>query len=325
MCTPTAVEEDTGQEERRSRLTLVVLFPVPAPMSFNVAPPAAATSLIIHGLAVAALTVAGARVGQQLGWLSVFGTVPVVVGASSVMMIISPSVGQAIGGQFLAGAAVLRGSKERDAVYAMFIIVATEAAVICTVPAYVRVVQECSAFPTLMAMLPFNLTVLLTASVVAFFHRKLAPRTVAQFSFTLTTLALAWLELDVMNNRETLSTTLGVIDFGIGQRVLVTLLSSGIINAMDDHPELPEGLIARADFDESTFISNDDLREVFEATGATESQIDAAVEVNEDARLDSMRLGLLLAGISAVAAIPASRLPNYRPHEVPLGVGHGGE
>jgi hypothetical protein len=264
---------------------------------------------------------------------------------------------------------VLRSPKERAAVYAMFIIVAMEAAVNFTIPTYIQVVQGRTAFSTSMAMLPFNLTVFLTASAVVFLYRKFAPRTIALFSFVLTTVALVWLAFVVTNNWETFPTILGLIVFGIGQgalvtlvfnvlvtaspkelagdvgsvrgttqnlasavgtalmgAVVVTLLSSGIINAMDDHPELPEELIAQAEFDESTFISNDDLREAFAATGASDVQIDAAVEVNEDARLDSMRLGLLLlAGISAVAAIPASRLPNYRPHEIPAGVSHGGE
>jgi predicted MFS family arabinose efflux permease len=497
---------------------------------FNVSPTTASTTIVIYGLAVAALVMTGAKVGQRLGWLGVFRTVVAVFAVSSLMMIFSPSVGWAIGGQFLAGASaalivpalvaliaqnyhgdqqatavgslgsarafsgmaaflvggtigtlvgwrpvfiitlglavavffltwtlekvpgdttvkidvtasviigaavvlltlgfnnlngwgilraeedapfaigelspallfivggiilgslffwwtarrgdagkvqlvdlsVLRSPKERAAVYAMFIIVAMEAAVNFTIPTYIQVVQGRTAFSTSMAMLPFNLTVFLTASAVVFLYRKFAPRTIALFSFVLTTVALVWLAFVVTNNWETFPTILGLIVFGIGQgalvtlvfnvrvtaspkelagdvgsvrgttqnlasavgtalmgAVVVTLLSSGIINAMDDHPELPEELIAQAEFDESTFISNDDLREAFAATGASDVQIDAAVEVNEDARLDSMRLGLLLlAGISAVAAIPASRLPNYRPHEIPAGVSHGGE
>lgn len=47
-------------------------------------------------------------------------------------------------------------------------------------------------------------------------------------------------------------------------------------------------------------------------------QVDAAVTVNEDSRLGTLRLGLLiLAGISALAILPASRLPRYKPDEIP--------
>ncbi len=50
----------------------------------------------------------------------------------------------------------------------------------------------------------------------------------------------------------------------------------------------------------------------------TARQIEAAVAVNEQARLGTLKLGLLLlAGISAVAILPASRLPRYKPEEIP--------
>lgn len=66
------------------------------------------------------------------------------------------------------------------------------------------------------------------------------------------------------------------------------------------------------------FISNDDLRVTLEQTTATPEQVDAAVALNEEERLRTLKLGfLILAGLSAVAAIPASRLPKYRPEEIP--------
>jgi hypothetical protein len=66
------------------------------------------------------------------------------------------------------------------------------------------------------------------------------------------------------------------------------------------------------------FVSNDDLKEVLDRTDADAAQVDAAVALNEEARLDTLRLGLLiLAGISATAILPASRLPRYRPGEIP--------
>ncbi|WP_280272375.1 hypothetical protein [Nocardia wallacei] len=54
------------------------------------------------------------------------------------------------------------------------------------------------------------------------------------------------------------------------------------------------------------------------ATDASPQQIDAAIAVNEDARLDTLKFGLLLlAAVSATAVVPAARLPNYRPGEIP--------
>ncbi|GAA2382530.1 MULTISPECIES: hypothetical protein [Gordonia] len=71
--------------------------------------------------------------------------------------------------------------------------------------------------------------------------------------------------------------------------------------------------------DNVNFVSNDNLRTALEEqTDATPAQIDAAVEVNEDTRLRTLRFGLLfLAAVSATAIIPAGRLPNYRREEIP--------
>jgi len=72
------------------------------------------------------------------------------------------------------------------------------------------------------------------------------------------------------------------------------------------------------------FVSNERLKEVLSATDATPVQVDAAVALNETARLGALRLGLLiLGGVSALAIVPASRLPKYRPGELPETVATG--
>lgn len=65
------------------------------------------------------------------------------------------------------------------------------------------------------------------------------------------------------------------------------------------------------DLDNVNFISNDELREVLARTDATPAQIDAAVEINTDARLDALHTGLLiLTAVSVLALLPARRLPD---------------
>ena len=256
---------------------------------------------------------------------------------------------------------VLGSRRERSAVYAMFIIVSMEAAVNFTVPIYIQVVQGRTPFDTALAMMPFNLTVFVTATLIVRFYSRFAPRTIALFSFALTTAALIWLAAVVNNNWETLPTIVGLIVFGIGQgarvtlvfnvlvtavpkhlagdvgslrgttqnlasavgtavmgAVLVMVLGAGVGRAVVEHPELPEELVAQVDLDQVNFVSNDELHEVLSRTTATEEQVEAAVVLNEDQRLRTLKAGfLLLAGISAVAALPASRLPSYRPEEIP--------
>lgn len=256
---------------------------------------------------------------------------------------------------------VLSSPSERAAVYAMFVVVALEAALNFTVPLYIQIVQGRSPFDTALAMMPFNLTVFVTATLIVRFYRRYPPRTIGVFGFVLTTVGLGWLALVVTNNWETLPTILGLLVFGVGQGALVTLvfnvlvtavpkylagdvgsirgttqnlasavgtalvgallvtiLSVNVGRAVVEHPELPPGLVAQVDLDAVNFVSNDELREVLAGTDADPAQVDAAVALNEEARLNTLRLGLLvLAGISATAIVPASRLPRYRPGEVP--------
>lgn len=161
---------------------------------------------------------------------------------------------------------------------------------------------------TSLAMLPFNLTVLVTATLSVKFYAKHLPRVIALFAFTVTTAALVWLAIVVTNNWETLPAILGLIAFGVGQGALVTLVFNVLVTAA------PKSLVAQVDLDNVNFVSNDELREVLNTTTATPAQVEAAVQVNEEQRLRTLKLGfLMLAGLSAIAAIPASRLPAYRP------------
>ena len=523
---------------KTSWMPLVSLFLAQVLMSFNVAalpislggmvsefgvpPTVASTTIVMYGLAVAALVMTGAKLGQRVGWVLIFRVVIVLFAASSVLMIMSPTVGWAIAGQAVAGAAaaiivpsivaliaenyrgaqqataigaigsaraisgvtafliggtlgtlvgwrpmffivfaiavvvfvfsftlrgdrgdasiridlvaslligaaivlltlgfnnlngwgavaateaapfsilglspapafivvgivlgqafffwtrrrmaegkvplidlsVLGSSKERAAVYAMFIVVALEACVNFTIPLYIQIVQGRTPFDTSLAMMPFNLTVFITATLVVRFYKRYPPRVIGVFGFILTTVALVWLSFVVNNNWETLPTILGLIVFGIGQGALVTLVFNVLVTAAPaelagdvgslrgttqnlasavgtalagallvsllglsigravvEHPELPPTLVAQVDMDNLNFVSNDDLRAALEQTDATPEQIDAAVAVNEESRLGTLRLGLLLlAGLSAVAILPASRLPKYKPDEIP--------
>jgi len=527
----------TQAATRASWTPMVGLFLAQILMSFNVAalpisiggmvedfgvpPTVASTTIVVYGLVVAALVMTGAKLGQRVGWVLIFRCMVAVFAASSLLMILSPSVGWAIAGQCLAGAAaaiivpalvaliaenysgpqqataigslgsaralsgisafliggtlgtlvgwrpvfmvvlaiavavfclsftlrtrkgdpgitidlvasvligvaimlltlgfnnlnawgaftaspgapfdlagvspapllivagivcgqcffawtrrrmrrgkvplvdlsVLASSRERAAVYAMFIVVALEAALNFTVPMYIQIVQGRTPFETSLAMMPFNLTVFFTAMLVVRLYSRYSPRTIAVASFTLTTVALVWLSFVVTNNWETLPTIAGLFVFGVGQGALVTLvfnvlvtaapaelagdvgsvrgstqnlasavgtavvgallvglLTMGVGRAVMEHPNLPPSLVEQVGLDNVNFVSNDRLREVLSATDATPEQVEEAVQLNEDERLRALRLGLLvLAGVSLVAMVPASRLPQYTPHEL---------
>lgn len=538
MTTDTTQGTTPDHLEKRSWLPMVSLFLAQVLMSFNVAalpislgglvedfgvpPTIASSTIVVYGLAVAALVMTGAKLGQRVGWVLIFRVVVALFAGSSLMMIFSPTVAWAIAGQAVAGAAAaiivpalvaliaenyrgrqqatavgalgsaraisgvsafliggtlgtlvgwrpvffvvlgiavavfalsftLRGDRgdasiridlvaavligaavvmltlgfnnlntwgattasegapfsifglspapvlivigimfgqafflwtrrrmrlgkvplidlsiidsprERAAVYAMFIVVALEACVNFSIPLYIQIVQGRTPFDTSLAMMPFNLTVFVTATLVVRFYKKYPPRVIGVFGFVLTTVALCWLAFVVNNNWETLPTILGLFVFGVGQGALVTLVFNVLVTAAPtklagdvgslrgttqnlasavgtavagallvsllglsvgravvEHPEIPPSLVAQVNMDNVNFISNDELRGVLEQTDATEAQVEAAVALNEEVRLRTLKLGLLLlAGISALAIIPASRLPRYKPEEIP--------
>lgn len=126
---------------------------------------------------------------------------------------------------------IIGSGQERAAVFAMFIIVGMEGFVNFTIPLYIQIVQGRTPFDTSIAMMPFNLTVFITATLVVRFCRRYPPRIIGVFGFCLTTVALCWLAFVVNNNWETLPTILGLIVFGIGQGALVTLVFNVLVTA----------------------------------------------------------------------------------------------
>ena len=57
---------------------------------------------------------------------------------------------------------------------------------------------------------------------------------------------------------------------------------------------------------------------MIEATSATPEQKAEAIRVNTESRLLALKIGLLImAGLALAAILPAGRLPDYRPGEIP--------
>ncbi|MDR5701776.1 MFS transporter [Agromyces aerolatus] len=233
----------------------------------------------------------------------------------------------------LVSLSVFGSSRERAAVYAMFVVVGLEAALNFTIPLYIQIVQGRTPFDTSLAMLPFNLTVFFTAMIVVRFYRRFTPRTIGMFSFALTTIALTnvlvtaspkELAGDVGSVRGTTQNLASAVGTAVAGAMLVGILGLNVASSLVEHPELPPALVSQVDLDRVNFVSNDRLADVLSETDATPAQVDAAVALNEEARLSALKLGLLiLAGVSALAIVPASRLPRFRPGEVPESVATG--
>jgi MFS family permease len=258
---------------------------------------------------------------------------------------------------------VLESPEERSAVYAMFAVVALEAALNFSVPLYIQIVQGRSPLATAVAMLPFNLTVFFAAMLIVRLYDRLTPRRIGQFGFALCAVALIWLSFVVRNDWSSIPVMLGLIAFGIGQGSLVTLLfnvlvtsspkelagdvgslrgtannlaaavgtavagallvgllSAAVMTRLADNPTLPIEIQSEVNLDNVTFVSNDQLRTVIANTSATPEQKAEALRINTEARLMALKIGLLImAGLALLTILPASRLPNYRPGEIPEG------
>jgi hypothetical protein len=84
-----------------------------------------------------------------------------------------------------------RRESHQAAVYALFCVVALEAALNFSVPLYIQIVQGRSPIATAVATMPFNLTVFFTAMLIVRFYDKFTPR--QSDGFILCTVALLWL------------------------------------------------------------------------------------------------------------------------------------
>jgi MFS family permease len=117
----------------------------------------------------------------------------------------------------------------------------------------------------------------------------------------------------VANN---LSTALGTAFASV---VAVSLLGL-IVTTSLNRSAIPDSLKTQVNLDNVNFVTNAHLREALARTTATTEQVDEAVAINQEARLRALRASfLILAGIALLAIFPASRLPDYRPGEIPCG------
>jgi MFS family permease len=98
--------------------------------------------------------------------------------------------------------------------------------------------------------------------------------------------------------------------------VAVGLLSVFLTSALS-RSELPFEIRAEGAFGNVDFVTDDELRSELGAISATPEQVEEAVAINEDARLNALRAAfLIVAGISLLSIFPAMRLPKYVPGEL---------
>ncbi|MFO0875686.1 MAG: MFS transporter [Phycisphaerales bacterium] len=126
---------------------------------------------------------------------------------------------------------VVDSAKEWAAVVALFMIVATEAAINFTVPLYIQIIQGRSSMATSIAMMPFMLTVFFTAILIVRLYDRFTPRQIARAAYLLVLAGTLWLAFVVRSDWSVFPVILGLITVGIGQGALVTLLFNVLVTS----------------------------------------------------------------------------------------------
>jgi predicted MFS family arabinose efflux permease len=123
---------------------------------------------------------------------------------------------------------------------------------------------------------------------------------------------------DVGSLRGTTNNLAAAVGTAVAGALLVGLLSAVVLRSIAATPVLTPEIQSQVDLDSINFVSNDRLRGALERTTATPQQVEEAVRINTEARLRALKIGLLImAGLAFLTIIPAGRLPDYVPGEIP--------
>lgn len=123
---------------------------------------------------------------------------------------------------------------------------------------------------------------------------------------------------DVGSLRGTTQNLAAAVGTAVAGALMVGLLSTVVVRHLADNPRFPSEIQSQLNLDSINFVSNDQLLTIMAGTTATPEQVEEAVRINTEARLRALKVGLLImAGLAALTIIPAGRLPNYRPGEIP--------
>jgi hypothetical protein len=91
-----------------------------------------------------------------------------------------------------------------------------------------------------------------------------------------------------------------------------------VASSLTDNPTISPALLAQVNLDNINFVSNDQLLETLSGAAATPEQVEEAVRINTEVRLQALKVAfLILAAIALLAVFPSYGLPNYVPQEIP--------
>jgi MFS family permease len=105
----------------------------------------------------------------------------------------------------------------------------------------------------------------------------------------------------------------GSAGIAVATAIAVSTLGLFAVRDVASSTIFTEQLVQEVNLDNADFITNDQLEALLAETSASPAEIEAAVEVLTDARLDSLQLTLmLLAALALLALVPAGGMPDFR-------------
>lgn len=272
--------------------------------SFNVPPTTVATGIVMYSMLVAGFVMLGAKLNQRFGAVRVFRIVVLLFGLAQVLMTFSPNATVMIIAQALSGAAGAALLPSLVALIAENYRGAQQATALGALVWLAFVVRnDWSAGPVLIGLIIFGIG---QGSLVTLVFNVLvtaSPKDLAG---------------DVGSLRGTTNNLAAAVGTAVAGALLVGLLSTIVLGRVAATPTLTPEVQAMVNLDSINFISNDRLKATLETAGATPEQVSDALAVNTGARPQALKIGLLLmAGLALITIIPAGRLPDYKPGEIP--------
>jgi MFS family permease len=105
----------------------------------------------------------------------------------------------------------------------------------------------------------------------------------------------------------------GSVGIAVATAFAVSLLGGIVARDALASPAFSDELVEQVNFDNTDFVTSDQLVVLLEQRGATPAEAEAAVDIYETARLRSLRTTLmLLAALALLALVPAGRMPDFR-------------
>jgi hypothetical protein len=123
---------------------------------------------------------------------------------------------------------------------------------------------------------------------------------------------------EVGSLRSTTSSLAAALGTALSTAILIGVLGASLSRDLAGNPTAWEALTTRLDLTSVLFVSNDRLVAFLDDAAFDAEQIEAALQINTNARLEALRISLaVLAVLALFGILPASKLPRYGAGEMP--------